>query len=242
MENQNDLLAALEYVRAGNLTYDEWTAVGMGLKEAGLPCSVWDDWSRDDKRYVEGDCARRWATFKGSDRPITVRTIRAMARKNGWVSAFTDFEDTRELAPTQTLIRYLEAMFQPDELVGYATQVKPDNHGKLKPINTNLAMKASEFIDRLRDAESIEAVIGPYRADCGAWIRLNPLDGKGQSDRNVAVYRHVLIEKNFPHHGAVAFGHYGKALFEVFKYLGVADIGYNQPKSLPYPSENPFNK
>ena len=86
--------------------------------------------------------------------------------------------------------------FQPDELVGYATQVKPDNHGKLKPINTNLAMKASEFIDRLRDAESIEAVIGPYRADCGAWIRLNPLDGKGQSDRNVAAYRHVLIESD----------------------------------------------
>ena len=33
-------------------------------------------------------------------------------------------------------------------------------------------------------------------------------------------YRHVLIEKRFPHHGAVAFGHFGKALFEVFKYLG----------------------
>ena len=47
-------------------------------------------------------------------------------------------------------------------------------------------------------------------------------------------YRHVLIEKNYPHHGAVAFGHFGKALFEVFKYLGVTDIGYNQPKSLPY--------
>ena len=55
-------------------------------------------------------------------------------------------------------------------------------------------------------------------------------------------YRHVLIEKNYPHHGAVAFGHYGKALFEVFKYLGVPveDINYNQPKSLPYPTENPF--
>ena len=45
-------------------------------------------------------------------------------------------------------------------------------------------------------------------------------------------YRHVLIEKNFPHHGAVAFGHYGKALYEVFKYIGVPvdEIGYNQPK------------
>lgn len=53
-------------------------------------------------------------------------------------------------------------------------------------------------------------------------------------------YRHVLIEKQYPHHGAVAFGHYGKALFSVFRYLGIADISYNQPKSLPYPSENPF--
>ena len=53
-------------------------------------------------------------------------------------------------------------------------------------------------------------------------------------------YRHVLIQKRYPHHGAVAFGHNGKALFEVFKYLGVEDIGWNQPKSLPYPTENPW--
>lgn len=53
-------------------------------------------------------------------------------------------------------------------------------------------------------------------------------------------YRHVLIEQHFPHHGAVAFGHYGKALFDVFRYLGVKNIGYNQPSSLPYPTENPF--
>ena len=53
-------------------------------------------------------------------------------------------------------------------------------------------------------------------------------------------YRHVLVQKRYPHHGAVAFGHYGKALFEVFKFLGVTDIAYNQPESLPYPTENPF--
>ena len=55
-------------------------------------------------------------------------------------------------------------------------------------------------------------------------------------------YRHVLVQKRYPHHGAVAFGHYGKLLFEVFKFLGVADIAYNQPKSLPYPTENPFSR
>ena len=53
-------------------------------------------------------------------------------------------------------------------------------------------------------------------------------------------YRHVLIENGFPHHGAVAFGHYGKALFEVFKYLGAEKIGYNQPAAAKYPTENPF--
>ena len=55
-------------------------------------------------------------------------------------------------------------------------------------------------------------------------------------------YRHVLIEKNFPHHGAVAFGHYGKALYEVFNYIGVEvdEIGYNQPAGVRYPTENPF--
>ena len=54
-------------------------------------------------------------------------------------------------------------------------------------------------------------------------------------------YRHVLLEKRYPHHGAVAFGHHGRALFEVMRLLGVRDIAYNQPKGLPYPTENPFN-
>ena len=53
-------------------------------------------------------------------------------------------------------------------------------------------------------------------------------------------YRHVLVEKGYPHHGAVAFSHCGKALFSIFRYLGIQDIAYNQPASLPYKTENPF--
>lgn len=53
-------------------------------------------------------------------------------------------------------------------------------------------------------------------------------------------YRHVLVEKNYPHHGAVAFGHFGKTLYNVFRYLDVTDIGFNQPKGMLYKSENPF--
>ena len=53
-------------------------------------------------------------------------------------------------------------------------------------------------------------------------------------------YRHVLVQKNYPHHGAVAFGHYGKALHSVMTYLGMTDIDFNQPKGMLYPTENPF--
>lgn len=54
-------------------------------------------------------------------------------------------------------------------------------------------------------------------------------------------YRNVLIAKHFPHHGAVAFGHWGKMIYSIFQYLGIGDISYNHPKELPYDGENPFH-
>lgn len=53
-------------------------------------------------------------------------------------------------------------------------------------------------------------------------------------------YRHVLIKGNFPHHGAVAFGHFGRQIFDVLNFLGAEDIGYNKPKGVLYEGENPF--
>lgn len=54
-----------------------------------------------------------------------------------------------------------------------------------------------------------KAVVKAYRKKGGIGIFAIPQMGR--------FYRHVLIEKNYPHHGAVVFGHYGKALFEVLK-------------------------
>ena len=53
-------------------------------------------------------------------------------------------------------------------------------------------------------------------------------------------YRYVLLDQHFPHHGAVAFSHVGKYLFEVFKYLGVENVAFNQPAGMLYKNENPF--
>lgn len=53
-------------------------------------------------------------------------------------------------------------------------------------------------------------------------------------------YRHVLIEGNYPHHGAVAFGNFGKSIHSVLTYMGIEEIGFNQPKNMLYKTENPF--
>lgn len=57
-------------------------------------------------------------------------------------------------------------------------------------------------------------------------------------------YRYILVGKNYPHHGAVMFGHYGKNLYDALKYIGVdpSEIGYNQPEGVLYEDENPFTK
>lgn len=53
-------------------------------------------------------------------------------------------------------------------------------------------------------------------------------------------YRYILINKNYPHHGAVAFNKSGKILFDALALLGVEDVGYPLPKGVMYPGENPF--
>jgi L-fucose isomerase-like protein len=53
-------------------------------------------------------------------------------------------------------------------------------------------------------------------------------------------YRHVLIEKQFPHHAAIAFEQSGRILFNAARLLGVEDIQAPRPAGVLYPGENPF--
>ena len=55
-------------------------------------------------------------------------------------------------------------------------------------------------------------------------------------------YRHVLLEKQFPHHAAVAFRHCGRSLWAGLRLLGLTEIGVSLPAGSLYPSENPFGQ
>ncbi|MCC8081077.1 MAG: AAA family ATPase [Lachnospiraceae bacterium] len=78
------IMDALNHIDVAACSYDEWRQVGMALKEAGLGCDTWDNWSRNDSRYHFGECQKKWESFRGSSNPVTAATVIQMAQERGW--------------------------------------------------------------------------------------------------------------------------------------------------------------
>lgn len=225
MEQRTGLLELIRYIDPADLAYQDWVNVGMALKHEGFSAADWDAWSRRDAgRYHAGECARKWETFRGNGNPVTGGTIVQMARENGWVSEWEqelDWNDeitckTDDITctkkqkdqkdqvgepeswePLKELRTYIETMFQADEKVGYVTKVL-ENDGKKNPSRgcySRTAEQLLQALDRYKGGD-IENVIGDYDPEVGAWIRFNPLDGKGCSDKNVTDYRYALVESD----------------------------------------------
>ena len=222
--NDYNLTEILEYIDPSTCSYQEWINVGMALKHEGYTVSDWDMWSmKDVNRYHSGECAKKWATFQGSSAPVTGGTIIQMAKENGYhyenVSAelYWDSEigSKDELVvvdrnwlerseihipeqwnPTEQIITYLETLFEPDENVGYVTE-SWEHDGKFLPSKGCYDRTAGQLIKELYQCKGdIGSVIGDYNSEVGAWIRFNPLDGKGVKNENVTEFRYALVESD----------------------------------------------
>lgn len=98
--------------------------------------------------------------------------------------------------PAQELIRYLEALFDSTETVGYVTD-SWEKDGRFMPTKGVWSRTAGELIEALsRCNDDLGAVLGDYKPQVGAWIRFNPLDGKGCKNENVTDYRYALVESD----------------------------------------------
>ena len=102
--------------------------------------------------------------------------------------------------PAEQLITYLETLFEAGENVGYVTETwESDDNGKRKYLPTKGAWDrtAGELIALLNNCGGdIGSVVGDYNPEAGAWIRFNPLDGKGVKNENVTDYRYALVESD----------------------------------------------
>lgn len=222
--NDYNLTEILEYIDPSTCSYQEWINVGMALKHEGYTVSDWDMWSmKDVNRYHSGECAKKWATFQGSSAPVTGGTIIQMAKENGYhyenVSTELDWDSEigskdelvvvdrnwlerseihipEQWNPTEQIITYLETLFEPDENVGYVTE-SWEHDGKFLPSKGCYDRTAGQLIKELYQCKGdIGSVIGDYNSEVGAWIRFNPLDGKGVKNENVTEFRYALVESD----------------------------------------------
>lgn len=225
MENIN-LIPLLDYIDPSFCTYQEWINVGMALKLEGYSADDWDAWSlRDAGRYHAGECEHKWRTFGGNAADlVTGATIVDMAKRGGWTpSAGPDvvygwddviperdeqvvvdknWVEGKELIepetwnPANELIKYLSTLFDSTDYVGYVTESWEKN-GKFLPSKGNFKRTAGELIEELTVCDGdIGAVLGDYKEEVGAWIRFNPMDGKGVRNENVTDFRYALVESD----------------------------------------------
>lgn len=226
MENKFDLIALLAHVDPTFLSYQEWVNVGMALKYEGYTASDWDNWSRrDNGRYHPGECFKKWTSFEGSGNPVTGATITQLAKDNGWLPRSAGRED-RELGwddeiageyvvvdknwiegkeihepvdwnPVQQLTTYLSTLFEASEQVGYVVDTWQNEEGKFLPTKGSWDRTAGELIQKLNQCDGdFGSVLGDYNKEAGAWIRFNPLDGKGVKNENVTEHRYALVESD----------------------------------------------
>ena len=222
---QYDLTTLLDHIPVSQLDYQEWVNVGMALHHEGYSVSAWDSWSRDDKRYKAGDCEKKWRTFGNGSTFVTGGTIYEYARRFGWQPSrdqrIFDWEDEIEYdgddpavvipdrawveaenideakgEDKQELITYLETLFKPDECVGFVMKSSHDGD-KYRPADVGRhTFTAAQLIQRLKKEACIEDALEKYDKAAGAWIRFNPLDGKGVKNDNVTSFRYALVESD----------------------------------------------
>lgn len=220
------MIPLLEYIDPAGLCYQDWLNVGMALHHEGYALVDWEGWSRrDPARFRPGECERKWAGFRGSAVPVTGATITQLAKEGGWAPVRhrtgeggqpLDWEDEiawhggrgkeeaeEKLPPppahwngTADLVTYLETLFDSTDIVGYVTE-SWERDGKFFPSKGHWNYTAGEIIHQLdKHGGDLGAVLGDYHPSVGAWIRFNPLDGRGCMNENVRGFRFALVESD----------------------------------------------
>ena len=180
----------------------------------------------DPGRYHAGECQKRWKTFGKSNKRVTGASITDMAKRYGWRSnAMNDYalswdseiSDERQYVdiecldiptiteptdaawnPIDEIKRYINTLFNEDDYVGYVFEsCYNEKRGKYDPLNAGtFSLTAKQIIERLEKHKDIRVALGDYDEKGGAWIRFNPLNGKGAKDENVTKYRYALVESD----------------------------------------------
>ena len=209
-EDKRALLNALNALDPSLCTYSEWVSVGMALKAEGLPCSIWDDWSRrDPARYEPDGCEKKWETFNDSGTKGGTIVYLAEHYNNytpykeldwddgldAYYEEVLTIEDKPDEKPYQMAARFLETLFKPDETVSYVHSAKwKEDKEKWVPADGGHVRTVGDIVKDLRKHRRLDDAFGTFKDEAGGWIRINPTTGP--SDKNVTRFAYSLAESD----------------------------------------------
>lgn len=201
---------ALKHEGYTAMDWDNWSQADTRYKR-GECFKKWDTFNEEAGSVVTGATITQLAKDNGwqpassgrgdfheLDWEDTIDRDYQIVDKN-WIES-KEIREPFNWQPAQDLIRYLETLFDSTDLVGYVTATYPfetDNGTVYKPTQGNFDRTAGELIQLLQKTpDDIGAVFGDYKEEAGAWIRFNPLDGKGVKNDNVTDFRYALVESD----------------------------------------------
>jgi hypothetical protein len=202
---------ALDAIPCARLTYDEWVAVGMACKEAGLDVGDWDAWSATDAdRYEPNACADKWETF--TDEGHGGGLLVSMARGYGWDGA-TPTASARAARPGRATTRAtpdpapvldLAQLDYAEDLGTYPADAAEFTRGEMLREYVRYVFEPGEWVcygattadvRQLRYEDMLERS-DELLANGAQFVCVNPTDGQGRKNANVTAYRHTLVESD----------------------------------------------
>lgn len=196
--------SALATLYASSFGYDEWKDVGIAFKAAGGTLSDWLAWCSIDAARYDEKVATDLYNHVEPDGPITDKSLWKRAWDAGW-----DWHERYDALPKvkqipkpveydtcgAQAIAQLEAMFNPDEYVNIVTEATRNNKGKWVPKGYGRQFLVRDLCESIRKF-GLERALDGYNHDAGVWLRVNPTNGRGISDSDVAAFRNALVESD----------------------------------------------
>ncbi|MCD8208060.1 MAG: PriCT-2 domain-containing protein, partial [Bacteroidales bacterium] len=187
--------------------------------------ALWDTWSAKDRgtardgspRYKASgpySCAEKWKTFRSDPGGFSMGTLVQYAKEGGYDAktfpgrrdaALTENAVINEtpavkrpgLSPCEQLAKYIETLFEASDFVGYVTESAYVSQGRWVPDRGVYTRTAGEILGDLKaHPEDLTKAVGRWHEECGAWIRVNALNGQGVRNADVKSFRYALVESD----------------------------------------------
>ncbi len=89
---------------------------------------------------------------------------------------------------------FLRTVFDKNEYVGTCADFFTDEKGRRVP-GRGMYQRTAGYIEGVLDrTKNVSSAVGRYKTETGAFVRINPLDGKGITDKNVSSFKYALVE------------------------------------------------